>query len=68
VKFRAGSAIHCRLGGSPEYVNGNAVLASSEDNRSVISMFTGESAEQPPPPGQGAYGAGCEPGNTPFPS
>jgi LCP family protein required for cell wall assembly len=67
ARFRAGASIHCRLGGSPEYVNGNAVLTSSEDNRSVISMFTGESAPQPPPPGSGAYAPGCETGNTPFP-
>lgn len=67
VRFRAGASIHCRLGGDPEYVNGNAVLKSSEDNRSVISMFTGESAPQPPPPGAGTYAPGCEIGNTPFP-
>jgi len=67
VRFRAGASVHCRLGGDPEYVNGNAVLRSSEDNRSVISMFTGESAAQPPPPGSGTYAPGCELGNTPFP-
>ncbi len=69
VKWRSGGSgtVHCRLGGDPEYVNGNAVLRSSEDNRSVISMFTGESAPQPPPPGASAYQPGCEVGNTPFP-
>src|SRR5207248_11801844 len=67
VRFRAGGGIHCRLGGDPEYVNGKAVLVSSEDNRSVISMFTGESAPQPPPPGANAYQPGCELGNQPFP-
>jgi anionic cell wall polymer biosynthesis LytR-Cps2A-Psr (LCP) family protein len=67
VRFRAGASIHCRLGGDPEYVNGNAVLRSSEDNRSVISMFTGESAPQPPLPGSSSYQPGCELGNTAFP-
>jgi LCP family protein required for cell wall assembly len=67
VRFRAGGGIHCRLGGDPEYVNGNAVLSSNEDNRAVISMFTGESAPQPPPPGSSAYQPGCETGNQPFP-
>src|SRR5712692_3204313 len=69
VRFRSGNggSVHCRLGGDPEYINGNAVLHSSEDNRSVISMFTGESAPQPPPPGSSAYQPGCEIGNEPFP-
>jgi LCP family protein required for cell wall assembly len=69
VRFRSGSggSVHCRLGGDPEYINGNAVLRSSEDNRSVISMFTGASAPQPPPPGSSSYQPGCEIGNQPFP-
>jgi len=69
VRFRSGGggAVHCRLGGDPEYVNGNAVLVPNEDNRAVISMFTGESAPQPPPPGSSAYEPGCEIGNQPFP-
>ena len=32
---------------------------STEENRNVISMFTGDSAPQPPPPGSGTYGPGC---------
>ena len=40
---------------------------ASEDNRAVISMFTGASAPQPPPPGSSAYQPGCELGNHPFP-
>jgi polyisoprenyl-teichoic acid--peptidoglycan teichoic acid transferase len=69
VRWRSGSggAVHCRLGGDGEVVNGSDVLKPSEDNRSVISMFTGESAPQPPPPGSSAYQPGCEVGNTPFP-
>jgi len=66
VRFRAGTSIHCRLGGDPEYVGGNAVLSSSERNRDVLSMFLGTSAALPPPPGSGPYEPGCERGNTPF--
>ena len=66
VRFRSGS-VHCRLGGDPTYVGGDSVLQSSEDNRAVISMFTGASAPQPPPPSSSAYQPGCELGNHPFP-
>ena len=50
VRFRAGGggAVHCRLGGDPDYVDGKAVLVSNEDNRGVISMFLGSSAPQAP--------------------
>lgn len=69
VRFRAGSggSVHCRLGGDPEYIDGKAVLVSNEDNRGVISMFTGASAPQPPPPGSGPYQPGCVIGNRQFP-
>jgi LCP family protein required for cell wall assembly len=69
VRWRSGSggSVHCRLGGEREFVNGNDVLKPSEDNRGVVSMFTGESAPQPPPPGSSAYQPGCEIGNVPFP-
>jgi LCP family protein required for cell wall assembly len=67
VRFRAGTSIHCRLGGDPEYVNGSAVLSSSERNRDIIPMFLGKSVALPPPPGSGPYEPGCETGNTPFP-
>jgi LCP family protein required for cell wall assembly len=68
VRWRAGSggAVHCRLGGSPQYVNGNAVLTSIEDNRGVISMFAGESAPEPPPPGSSNYLPGCVTGTQTF--
>jgi LCP family protein required for cell wall assembly len=61
VKWRSGNgrAIHCRLGGDPEYIGGNAVIRPSEDNRNVISMFTGDSSPQPPPQGSGTFGPGC---------
>lgn len=65
VKFRAdnGNAVRCRLGGYPDTVGGAWVLRSSEENRNVISMFTGDSAPQPPPPGTGTYGPGCAVGS-----
>jgi LCP family protein required for cell wall assembly len=65
VRFRSG-AVHCRLGGDGEFVNGADVLIPSEDNRGVISMFTGESAPQPPPPGTSNQ-PGCVVGNKPLP-
>jgi LCP family protein required for cell wall assembly len=61
VKFRANSsrALHCRLGGEPSLVGGQSVLIATEENGAVLSMFTGRSAAQPPPPGSGPFGAGC---------
>jgi LCP family protein required for cell wall assembly len=67
VRFRAGGGIHCRLGGDGQTINGQDVLVSNEENRATISMFKDESAPQPPAPGTGSLGAGCEIGNTPFP-
>jgi LCP family protein required for cell wall assembly len=61
VKWRSdnGKAIHCRLGGDPEYIGGNAVLRPTEENRNVISMFEGDSSPLPPATGSGTYGPGC---------
>ncbi|MDQ3066080.1 MAG: LCP family protein, partial [Actinomycetota bacterium] len=60
VRFRSNSdrALHCRLGGNPEAFGGESVLIGGEENSAVISMFTGRSAPQPPPPGT-TFGAGC---------
>jgi LCP family protein required for cell wall assembly len=60
VKFRANSsrALHCRLGGEPQLIDGQEVLIATEENTAAISMFTGRSAAQPPPPGA-IYAAGC---------
>lgn len=63
VKFRAGSTIHCRLGGS---ATGNGFITSTQENIQVIQEVLGHSAPQPPAPGTGLYGPGCEVGNTPF--
>jgi LCP family protein required for cell wall assembly len=65
VKFRANGsrALHCRLGGEPSSVGGQSVLIATEENTAVLSMFTGRSAPQPPPPGT-TFGAGCTVGGS----
>jgi polyisoprenyl-teichoic acid--peptidoglycan teichoic acid transferase len=61
VKYRTPSSgmLRCRLGGTIADLDGESVILGSEDNVSVIAMVTGDSAPQPPPPGTGAFGAGC---------
>jgi LCP family protein required for cell wall assembly len=61
VRFRADDSrsLHCRLGGEPTTVGGESVILGGEDNVAALSMFTGRSAPQPPPPGSGTFGAGC---------
>ncbi|HZR94727.1 MAG TPA: LCP family protein [Gaiellaceae bacterium] len=56
VKFRAGSTLHCRLGGK-DY--GDGYITGDQENIAVVQMVLGNSAPQPPPPGSGLYGAGC---------
>ena len=58
--FRAGSsnALHCRLGGEPQTIGGQAVIVGSEDNPAAIAMFIGRSAPLPPPQGL-PYAPGC---------
>jgi polyisoprenyl-teichoic acid--peptidoglycan teichoic acid transferase len=65
VRFRANadSSLHCRLGGEPQSIGGEAVLVGTEENAAAIAMFTGRSAPQPPPPGT-TFGAGCRVGRT----
>jgi LCP family protein required for cell wall assembly len=63
VKFRAGTTLHCRLGGK-DY--GDGYITGTEENISVIQMVIGNSAPQPPPPGSGPYGPGCVTGNETF--
>ncbi len=63
VKFRAGSTLHCRLGGK-DY--GDGFITGGQENIAVIQMALGNSAPQPPPPGSGLYGAGCVTGNQSF--
>jgi LCP family protein required for cell wall assembly len=63
VKFRAGSTLHCRLGGN-DY--GDGYITGTQENISVVQMVLGNSAPQPPPPGSGPYGPGCVSGNETF--
>jgi LCP family protein required for cell wall assembly len=63
VKFRAGTTLHCRLGGK-DY--GDGYITGTEENIAVIQMVIGNSAPQPPPPGSGPYGPGCVSGNATF--
>ncbi len=60
--------LHCRLGGTgysdPQL---GSVIQPTEENFSVIHMFTGDSAPQPPLPGSGPYGPGCVVGSSVFP-
>jgi LCP family protein required for cell wall assembly len=63
VKFRAGSVIHCRLGGH-DY--GDGFITPDQDNIAVIQEVLGKSAPQPPAPGSGLFGPGCVTGNQTF--
>jgi LCP family protein required for cell wall assembly len=58
--FRAnsGKALHCRLGGEGQTVDGQSVIVGSEDNPATIAMFMGRSAPLPPPRGL-PYAPGC---------
>ena len=65
VKFRAGTTIHCRLGGTG-YTNslGDVIIGSSQ-NIQVIDEVLGRSAPQPPQRGN-PYAPGCIVGNGNF--
>jgi len=63
VKFRAGTTLHCRLGGTDL---GDGYITGTEENIAVVQMVLGNSAPQPPPPGSGPYGPGCVTGNETF--
>jgi LCP family protein required for cell wall assembly len=58
VKFRAGSTIHCRLGGTGETIGGSDYIVGSSENIRVIDEVLGQSAPQPPPKGQ-PFAPGC---------
>ncbi len=63
VKFRAGTTLHCRLGGR---ALGDGYITGDQENINVIQMVLGNSAPQPPVPGSGPYGPGCVVGNATF--
>ncbi len=54
VKFRTGSTIHCRLGGTAD---GGYILRDAQA-ANVLLMVEGKSAPQPPPAGS-LFGSGC---------
>lgn len=61
LKFRSPDdrTLHCRLGGTAQAIGGQAVIVATEENVSVVNMFAGRSAPQPPLPGSGPFGPGC---------
>jgi polyisoprenyl-teichoic acid--peptidoglycan teichoic acid transferase len=63
VKFRAPASqtLSCHLGGTIADIGGASVILGSEDNAEVIQMVLGESAPQPPPPGD-PLNPGCRVG------
>jgi len=63
AKFRSGSAVHCRLGGS---ATGNGYITGTEENIQVVQEVLGRSAPQPPAPGTGPFGPGCVTGSETF--
>jgi LCP family protein required for cell wall assembly len=63
IKFRAGTTLHCRLGGRDL---GDGYLQPSENNIQVIQEVLGNSAPQPPNPADGPFGPGCLVGNSAF--
>jgi LCP family protein required for cell wall assembly len=63
IKFRAGTTLHCRLGGRDL---GDGYLQPSENNNQVIQEVLGTSAPQPPNPADGPFGPGCLSGNSAF--
>jgi LCP family protein required for cell wall assembly len=63
VKLRAGTTLHCRLGGRDL---GDGYLQPSENNIQVIQEVLGNSAPQPPNPADGPFGPGCFIGSAAF--
>jgi polyisoprenyl-teichoic acid--peptidoglycan teichoic acid transferase len=51
VKFRSGRTLQCHLGGTGEFIDGQDAIAPSPQNLSVVQMFLGKQAPQPPTPG-----------------
>jgi LCP family protein required for cell wall assembly len=62
VKFRAGTSVHCRLGGTGLTNSLGDVIIGSPENIRVIDTVLGQSAPQAPPKGE-PYAPGCVVGN-----
>jgi LCP family protein required for cell wall assembly len=65
VKFRAGHAVHCRLGGTNITNSLGDVIIGSPENIRVIDTVLGQSAPQRPPRGS-PFAPGCIFGNGGF--
>jgi LCP family protein required for cell wall assembly len=65
VKFRAGNAVHCRLGGTNLTNSLGDVIIGSAENIRVIDTVLGRSAPQRPPRGS-PFAPGCIVGNGGF--
>ncbi|HEY5058824.1 MAG TPA: LCP family protein [Gaiellaceae bacterium] len=63
VKFRVGTTLHCRLGGTSSDIGGGSYIIGTEENFAVVQEVLGLAAPQPPSPGGGAYAPGCVTGN-----
>ena len=63
VKFRAGTTLHCRLGGTSADIGGASYIIGTQENISVIQEVLGNAAPQPPSPGDGPYAPGCVTGS-----
>jgi LCP family protein required for cell wall assembly len=63
VKFRSGTPIHCRLGGTGENIGGADYIVGSSENIRVIDTVLGRSAPQPPEKGS-PFAPGCVVGAT----
>ena len=66
VKFRSGSTVHCRLGGTGLTNSLGDVIIGSPENIQVIDTVLGQSAPQAPPKGS-PYAPGCVVGNVNYP-
>ncbi|MDX6503718.1 MAG: hypothetical protein QOE29_843 [Gaiellaceae bacterium] len=55
-KFRAGTTLHCRLGGTSY---GAEIIPAGPENVQVINEVKGAEAPQEPRPGSGLYAPGC---------
>ncbi len=65
VKFRAsaGNTLHCRLGGTVTDIGGGSYIVGTQENFQVIQTVLGNSAPQPPTPGN-PFAPGCTQGAT----
>jgi LCP family protein required for cell wall assembly len=65
VKFRSsnGNSLHCRLGGTAETIGGGSYIVGDQENIRVIDEMLGNSAPQPPAPGN-LYAPGCTVGTS----